>query len=93
MNCQLSQSSVLVPHSLTERFVAAAGEATRAALSAFQATWRNHAPQADQASAFELMADINEHTLRDIGAPNWLIAQAVERKGAHHLHLLELHRS
>ena len=93
MDYPLSQSSIAIPHSLPERFVAATGEATRAAVSAFQATWRQHASDADQLGAFELMADMNAHTLRDIGAPNWLIAQAVERKDAYKLHLLQLYRS
>jgi hypothetical protein len=93
MNQHFSQSSVAISHSLPERLVAATGEATRAAVNAFQATWREQAPHANQTGSFDLMADIDAHTLRDIGAPNWLIAQAVERKGAHHLHLLELYRS
>ena len=39
------------------------------------------------------MTDLDQHTLKDIGAPNWLIAQAAERKDAHHLYLLDLYRS
>jgi len=93
MNCQLSQSSACIQYSLPERFVASFGEASRAAIAAFQSAWRKQAVTQTQANALELMADIDEHTLRDIGAPNWLIAQAVERKDAYHLRLLELHRS
>lgn len=93
MNVEFCQSPVLVSHTLTGRFAAATGEAARAVLNAFQATWRYHSPQAGQERAFELMADIDVHTLKDIGAPNWLIAQAVERRDAYHLHLLELYRS
>jgi hypothetical protein len=93
MNVEFCQSPVPMSHTLTGRFAAATGDAARAALNAFQATWRNHSPLAGQERRFELMADIDEHTLKDIGAPNWLIAQAVERKDAHHLHLLDLYRS
>jgi len=93
MNLQFSQPSVVMVPSLSVRFATATGEATRAALNAFQETWRNHAPQGDPSRSFELMADIDQHTLKDIGAPNWLIAQAVERKDSHHLHLIELYRS
>lgn len=93
MTLPLSQSPFLPSFSLTGRLLAATGEATRAAINSFQIAWREHPAQIDQASALDLMADIDAHTLRDIGAPNWLIAQAVERKDAHHLHLIELYRS
>ena len=93
MTLHLSQSTAAMCPTLPERFVTAAGEAARAALGAFQATWRDQVAHVDQGSAYKLMADIDEHTLKDIGAPNWLIAEAVERKDAHHRRLLELYRS
>lgn len=92
MSLQLSQSSPL-SYSLPGRLLAATSEATRAALSSFQLAWRQHPAHFDEASALDQMADIDAHTLRDIGAPNWLIAQAVERKDAHHFRLIELYRS
>lgn len=93
MTLHLSQSSAVMCPTLPGRFVTAAGEAARAARGAFQATWRDQAAHADQGSAYKLMAEIDAHTLKDIGAPDWLIAEAVERKDAHHRHLLELYRS
>ena len=93
MQYQFSQSSAVMPHSMPGRVASAVGDAARAALSAFQQTWREQAPRRGEARTIEMMADIDEHTLRDIGAPNWLVAQAVERKDSHRLHLIELHRS
>ena len=80
-------------YSLTDRVLSELGDATRIALRGFKSAWRERAAHNGQARALEMMADIDAHTLRDIGAPNWLIAQAVERKDAHHLHLLNLYRS
>ena len=93
MSLQLSQSLAPAPSSMTGRFFAATGEATRAAVNTFQLTWREHPVGVSEASTLQFMADIDAHTLRDIGAPNWLIAQAIERKDAHHLRLIELYRS
>ena len=93
MHQLLSQSSTLLSPTLPGRFVIAFAEATRAAVETFQTTWQNHPPCAEQSGTLELMSDINAHTLKDIGAPNWLIAQAVERRDSHHLRLIELYRS
>ena len=93
MSLQLSQSFAPSPSSMTGRLLAATGEATRAAVNTFQLTWREHPVAVDEASSLDFMADIDAHTLRDIGAPNWLIAQAIERKDAHHLRLIDLYRS
>ena len=93
MNYQFSQSSAALSHSLAERFLAATGEATRAALFAFQSTWRERAEQSAQANSLELMAGVNTHTLKDIGAPNWLIAHAIERQDSQQFRLLDLYRS
>ena len=93
MNFQLTQSSILISHSLAGRAAAVAAEVARTALDAFRASWNYRAARRNHARAIELMAGIDEHTLRDIGAPNWLVAQAVERKDAHRLRLIELHRS
>ena len=93
MTLHLSQSCSLPTYSLTERLLAATSEATRAAVNSFQQAWRAHPAPVDEGNSLDLMADIDAHTLRDIGAPNWLIAQAIERKDAHHLRLFELYRS
>jgi hypothetical protein len=69
MNTQFSQSSAVLSHSLAERFLAATGEATRAALFAFQSTWRERAEQSAQANTLELMAGVNTHTLRTSARP------------------------
>ena len=93
MNSELCESSVVTSNSLGERFITAFSEASRAGLHAFQAAWRDHSAQHARATSLDRMADIDAHTLKDIGAPNWLIAQAVERKDARHRHMLDLYWS
>lgn len=93
MNARLSQSVFAADAWFGGRVVNATGEATRAAVVAFQSAWRDSSKHVDQARSWEMMADVNDRTLKDIGAPDWLIARSAERRHAHHLHLLELYRS
>ena len=39
------------------------------------------------------MVDVSDRVLKDIGAPDWLVARAAERRNSHTIHLLELFRS
>ena len=41
----------------------------------------------------DISIDVNSRTLKDIGAPDWMIARADERHNSHTIHLLELFRS
>ena len=93
MNAQISQTTFVDSFWFGGRFASATGEATRAAVGAFQCAWRESSKQVVRARAMEMMADINGHTLKDIGAPEWLIAGSVERQDAHRLHLLALYYS
>lgn len=75
------------------RFVAATTQAAHAALATFQTVWNEQSQDTNRAHAFALMIDVNSRTLKDIGAPDWMIARANERRHSHTIHLLELFRS
>lgn len=48
-----------------------------------KAWWNERARQRREAREIEIAADLNEAMLRDIGAPDWLLAQAEARREAH----------
>jgi hypothetical protein len=84
MNFQLSPSVVIPLRARTERVYARIGERVRAALRALLKRWREHKTRRAEPRAFDAIGDMNEYMLRDIGAPDWLIARAVARRDAHH---------
>ena len=45
--------------------------------------WRDHSARRREARASEAISDMNEYLLRDVGAPDRLIAYAAARKAAH----------
>jgi hypothetical protein len=51
-------------------------------LARLRALWEAHVDETRRARATTLFADIDMHTLRDIGAPDWIIAEAASRKRA-----------
>ena len=59
-------------------------------MSRLRNAWRRG--QARRRAQHELaaVADMNELLLRDIGAPEWMIADAATRRDAHELRLYEL---
>jgi hypothetical protein len=63
-----------VADDLTERLVAAV-DSTHAAWQRLQCRWRDE-------RELETAADLSEATLRDMGAPDWLQAQANTRREA-----------
>jgi uncharacterized protein YjiS (DUF1127 family) len=83
MNAHSSQPSVLLSPSPTERVVSEVGKALRAA-GALLALWRNHRARSRDVRAVDAMTDMNEHMLRDIGAPDRLISHAAARWDADH---------
>jgi uncharacterized protein YjiS (DUF1127 family) len=83
MNAYSSQPSVHLSHPLTERVVSEVGNALRAA-GALVALWRIQKARRREARAINAMTDMNEHMLRDIGAPDRLIAHAAARRDADH---------
>ena len=46
--------------------------------------WRDHKARRREARAVDAISDMNEYMLRDIGAPDSLIARAAARRTAHH---------
>ena len=93
MNAQTCQASHVESPWFGGRLAAATTEATVAAIATFQSVWRAQSKSEDRARAIEMMAGIDAHTLKDIGAPDWLIAQSQERHDAHRLYLLGLYYS
>ena len=55
--------------------------------------WHEHQAQTNKARAFHAMNDIDAHTLKDIGAPHWMVAEAVTRGDGRCLRLIDLYRS
>ncbi|HEV8552287.1 MAG TPA: hypothetical protein VGR65_02725 [Casimicrobiaceae bacterium] len=80
MNAHSSQPSVL-SRPLTERVVSEIAQALRAA-GAVLALWRSHKARSRDVRAVDAMTDMNEHMLRDIGAPDRLISHAAARRDA-----------
>ena len=64
-----------------------------AALEKLRLYFRQRAERAKAARAMAVFADIDQHTLKDIGAPNWLIAQAAERERVRGLRISDLCQS
>jgi hypothetical protein len=83
MNAHSSQPSVHLSRPLTERVVSDVGKALRAA-GALLALWRIHRARSRDVCAVDAMTDMNEHMLRDIGAPDRLISHAAARRDADH---------
>jgi hypothetical protein len=67
--------------------------AVKSALAKFNAIWNDQVQRSNKARAQAAFADIDAHTLRDIGAPNWIIAEAVQRGDSRGLRLIDLYRS
>jgi uncharacterized protein YjiS (DUF1127 family) len=80
MNLPLSQSFILPSRPSTERVFTGVGDALRMALL----LWRDHKARRREARALAAISDMNEHMLRDIGAPDRLISHAAAQRGAHY---------
>ena len=90
MNCNEATSTLLVSRPITERVVADVLDGLRAAATAFAALWeRRNASQRDE-RVYGSIAELNEYALKDIGAPDWLVARAAERRETQHLRWIEL---
>jgi len=83
MNADSSQPSVLLSRPLTERVVSEVGKALRAG-GALLALRRNHRARNRDVRSVDAMTDMNEHMLRDIGAPDGLISHVAARRDAVH---------
>jgi hypothetical protein len=92
MNAHSSQPSVLLSRPLTERVVSEVGKALRAA-GAVLVLWPIHRARSRDVRAVDAMTDMNEHMLRDIGAPDGLISHAAARRDADHRRLISVQLS
>jgi len=67
-------------------------EAIGDALYAWSTAWEARATQRRQERELDAIADMNELLLRDIGAPDWLIAEANSRREVERQRVLELNQ-
>ena len=78
MNCNAAETALPFPAS------ASVGAATESPLAKLRALWQDH---------IERTSRIDSHTLRDIGAPDWVLAEAALRGDSRDLRLIDLYRS
>jgi hypothetical protein len=90
MNANEAASPLPVSRPLTERIVTEVFVALRSAEIAIAALWRRDEAAAVDPHAFDSVEHLNEHTLKDIGAPHWLVARAAERREAQRSRWVEL---
>jgi len=89
MNCNEATSPLSVSPPLTERIVGEVFDALRFAQLALAGFWKDRGVAAADDRAFESIANLDEHTLKDIGAPHWLVARAADERDARHLRWIE----
>ena len=90
MNSNELTSRMPIAQPLTERIVTEVFAALRSAEHAVASLWpRGDGPSVDP-HRFDSIAHLNERTLKDIGAPHWLVAQAAERRETQALRWIEL---
>ena len=93
MSCNATQVAPVVAGGSLSAQSAEFSAAWVAAFAKIQSLWRERVERTNQARAQAIFADIDEHTLKDIGAPNWAIAEAVHRGDSRGLRLMDLYRS
>ncbi|MEO8305641.1 MAG: hypothetical protein ABI724_16125 [Betaproteobacteria bacterium] len=84
MNARQSQTTWYVS-TPTARPGVIAGHALITIRDALAGAWRRWKERNEERRAFDAIADLGEHMLKDIGAPNSLVANAVERREARRL--------
>ncbi len=89
MNSNQATSPIPLSRPLTERVVDEVVDALRAVEVAFAGVWSRREAQPDDLRAFDSIADLSEHALKDIGAPHWLVARAAARRETQHLRWTE----
>ncbi len=94
MNSCSAQHAIASPHPPTGRIDGGVGGALHAALNttlnAIARVWRDHKARSDELRTFDSVADLNEHVLKDIGAPHWLISRAAARQDAERLPWIDM---
>jgi uncharacterized protein YjiS (DUF1127 family) len=66
------------------RLVPSVWDLFRTRLNAWVASWRDQRARRRRIHAFDGIADMNEHLLKDIGAPSSLISRATVRTEVQH---------
>ena len=89
MNCNEATSPLSVSTPLTERIVGEVFDALHSAQVAVAGLWKKRGVANADDRVFESIADLDEHTLKDIGAPHWLVARAADERDARHMRWIE----
>ena len=89
MNVDQAATRPPLARPLVESVVGEVLDALRAAEVALTSLWGRSGSSPDDKHAYDSIADLNEHALKDIGAPHWLVAQAAERREAQRLRWIE----
>lgn len=90
MNANEVAFPVSISQPLIERVVAEVFAALRSTeLAVASLRRRDEGPSADP-RAFDAIEHLDERTLKDIGAPHWLVARAADRREAQRLRWIEL---
>ena len=86
---QTQTCSTVIPLSrpLHDKLFDAVGEA----LQALRTAWRRRLERRRVVRELDAVADMNDLLLRDIGAPEWMISQAMVRREADRQRQLEVH--
>ena len=90
MNANEVASRLPVSQPLTQQIVAEVLAALRAGALAIAGFGKHDERPSVDPHAFDAIEHLNEHTLKDIGAPHWLVARAAERREAQRLRWIEL---
>ena len=89
MNANEAASPPPISQPLTVRIVTEVFAALRSVELAIAGFWtHDEAPSVDP-PAFDSIEHLGERTLKDIGAPHWLVARAAERREAQQLRWIE----
>ncbi|HET7032746.1 MAG TPA: hypothetical protein VFJ48_06445 [Casimicrobiaceae bacterium] len=89
MNANDLASPTPISQPLTERIVSEVLAALRSAGLAVAGLWQRDGSPTVDPHAFDSIEQLDERTLKDIGAPHWLVARAAERREAQHLRWIE----
>jgi len=90
MNANEVASRLPASQPLTEQIVAEVLAGLRSAALAVAGFWKHDERPSVDPRAFDSIEHLNERTLKDIGAPHWLVARAAERREAQRLRWIEL---
>ncbi|HEY0859219.1 MAG TPA: hypothetical protein VGE16_19275 [Albitalea sp.] len=88
MNTACCPTTIPLTRPLHQRLLDAAADG----LHSLRREWQRHAEERRLERELDAMADMNELLLRDIGAPEWLIARAGERREMERQELRQLHQ-